>query len=111
MGESNDLVKRLDEIQCQVPEEFKDVKVFSSVEEAQKYCDDKTKNDRYVFDGHCFKGGEVVATPNEKGEVKIVRCPVGELLVRCVERAVKVMNIPVHITGEYLTGTDWSQCH
>lgn len=111
VGGSNEPVKPLDEIQCQVPESFKDVKVFNSVEEAQAYCEHAVKVKKYVFDGHYFKGGKVTAEPDENGKVTIIRCPVGELLVRCVEKAAKLMEIPVFITGEYLCGYSWADSH
>lgn len=100
-----------DEIQCQVPESFKDVKVFSSVAAAQAYCELAVKKSKYVFDGHYFKEGKVVAEPDENGNVTIIRCPVGELLVRCVEKAAKLMALPVFITGEYLCGYSWADSH
>lgn len=100
-----------DEIQCQVPESFKEVKVFSSVAAAQAYCELAVKKSKYVFDGHYFKEGKVVAEPDENGNVTIIRCPVGELLVRCVEKAAKLMALPVFITGEYLTGYTWADSH
>lgn len=35
----------------------------------------------------------------------------GVLMVEAIEEAYKQLNCPVHITGEYLAGKNWANCH
>ena len=48
------------------------------------------------------------------GEWFAAYSPVGELMVKCVEKAAQIMGFPVHITGEYLVGLPsegWAGTH
>lgn len=100
-----------DELQVEVPEKFKDLRYFDTKEEAQRYAEEKVK-EGYIFDGHYYKAGAIVSEPVAgNGKFPLLRCPVGELAVKCVERACKMMKLPVKITGEYLTGYSWADAH
>lgn len=121
MGESNDLVKLLDEYQLQVPKKYLKKWEFDTLEEADafvKACEEKGR----VLDGHAYKDpvkdengdkikGQFTPVLNENGKIQIQYCPVGEMVVKCVEKAAKMMGSPVHITGAYLTGNNWAECH
>lgn len=121
VGEINDLVKLLDEYQLEVPEHFRKTWEFDTIEQADAFkaeCEAKGMK----IDGHPYKEakkdadgnkikGEFVPVLNENGKLQIQYCPVGEMVVRCVEQAAKMMQSPVFITGEYLTGRNWAECH
>lgn len=118
VGERNDLVKLLDEYQLQVPKKYKKTWEFSSLEEADKFVEE-CKAKKMVLDGHDYKeeikddAGNVTVQPilNSNGKIEIGYCPVGEMVVRCIEQAAKMMRSPVFITGAYLTGANWAECH
>lgn len=110
VGESNDLVKLLDEYQLEVPHSFKKTWTFTEEEKAKAFVEECLKK-RMVLDGHCVKEGKFKCDPDENGVFTITYCPVGEMVVRCVEQAAKMMKSPVHITGEYLCGANWGECH
>lgn len=110
VGESNDLVKLLDEYQLEVPEHFKQVKIFNTEAEAKEYVEVCIAKGMKL-DGHCVKEGKFKCDPNEDGTYTIIYCPVGEMVVKCIERATRMMKIPVKITGEYLCGYSWADCH
>lgn len=99
-----------DEYQLEVPERFKKVWKFSDEEEARKFVESCLAK-KMVLDGHCVKEGKFKCDPDENGIYHITYCPVGEMVVRCIERSAKMMNSPVFITGEYLTGYSWAECH
>ncbi|QYC52566.1 DNA polymerase I [Salmonella phage SSBI34] len=99
-----------DEYQLEVPNKFKREWKFDNEAEAKAFVEDCLKK-RMVLDGHCVKEGKFKCDPDENGIFTIIYCPVGEMVVRCVEQAAKMMKAPVHITGEYLTGLNWGQCH
>lgn len=121
VGESNDLVKLLDEYQLQVPKKYLKKWEFSTLEEADAFVADcKTKG--IVLDGHDYKEalkdlegnkikGKFTPILNENGKIQIQYCPVGAMVVSCVEKAARMMGSPVLITGAYLTGNNWAQCH
>lgn len=130
VGEINDLVKLLDEYQLQVPNHFRKTWYFDTLEEADAFMV-ACKAKKMVMDGHKYKkpmvekdedgnkvevkdaNGDTVYEGifNDEGKIMIRYCPVGEMVVHCVEKAAQMMNSPVHITGEYLTGQNWSDCH
>lgn len=118
VGEINDLVKLLDEYQLQVPNKYKKVWEFSSLAEADKFVAD-CKAKKMVLDGHEYKkevkddaGNEIIEPIlNANGKIEIGYCPVGEMVVKCIEQAAKMMRSPVFITGAYLTGRNWAECH
>lgn len=110
-----------DEYQLEVPEHFRKTWEFDTIEQADAFkaeCEAKGMK----IDGHPYKEakkdadgnkikGEFVPVLNENGKLQIQYCPVGEMVVRCVEQAAKMMQSPVFITGEYLTGRNWAECH
>ena len=121
VGEHNDLVKLLDEYQLQVPKKYLQRWEFNTIEEADAFAADCEAKGR-VLDGHPYKEplkdmegnkikGQYVPVLNENGKLQIQYCPVGEMVVKCVEKAAKMMGSPVHITGAYLTGKNWAECH
>lgn len=126
VGEINDLVKLLDEYQIEVPEKYKKKFYFDTLEEADAFVKEfksqgkhldghkyfkirKDENKEDVLDGN----GDPIRDPvlNDDGKIEIIYCPVGELVVKCIEKAAKMQGSPVHITGEYLTGYNWADCH
>lgn len=121
VGEINDLVKLLDEYQLQVPKKYLQKWEFDTIEEADAFVADCEAKGR-VLDGHPYKEalkdmegnkikGQYVPVLNENGKLQVQYCPVGEMVVKCVEKAAKMMGSPVMITGAYLTGRNWSECH
>lgn len=110
VGETNDLVKLLDEIQVQVPEKFKKITEHDTLQDAQEYVDMMIEKG-HCFDGHYVKAGKVISEPDSEGKYKILYCPVGELATKCVEKASRMMQLPVLITGEYLCGYTWADSH
>lgn len=99
-----------DEYQLEVPEHFKQVTIFNTEAEAKEYVEGCIAKGMKL-DGHCVKEGKFKCDPNEDGTYTIIYCPVGEMVVKCIERATRMMKIPVKITGEYLTGYSWADCH
>ncbi len=121
VGERNDLVKLLDEYQLQVPVKYLQKWEFDTLQEAEKFVKEWEAKGR-VFDGHEYKEavkdeegnkikGQFTPILNENGKIQIQYCPVGEMVVKCVEKAARMMGSPVHITGAYLTGANWAECH
>lgn len=126
VGEINDLVKLLDEYQLQVPNKYKKQWFFDTVEEADAFVA-KCKEKKRILDGHDYKKvvkdqeGNVVKDEqgnkvyegifNEDNKIVITYCPVGEMVVHCIEKAAQMMGSPVFITGAYLTGQNWAECH
>lgn len=121
VGERNDLVKLLDEYQLQVPKKYLQKWEFDTLEEADAFAAACAAKGR-VLDGHPYKEplkdlegnkikGQFTPVLNENGKIQIQYCPVGEMVVKCVEKAAKMMGSPVHITGAYLTGSNWAECH
>lgn len=116
----------LDEYQLQVPKKYLKKWEFDSWEDAEVFVLKEQAKGR-VFDGHPYKkavkddngneikdeNGDLIYKPvlNANGKVQIQYCPVGEMVVKCVEKAARMMGSPVHITGAYLTGANWAQCH
>lgn len=129
-GWYDDDVRRLiyyhDEYQLQVPEKYLKKWKFSTLEEATAFVEEWEAKGR-VFDGHEWKkavkdeNGDKVKDAEgntvyegifgDDGKIQIQYCPVGEMVVKCVEKAAKMMGSPVMITGAYLTGRNWSECH
>lgn len=115
-----------DEYQLQVPNHFRKTWYFDTLQEADAFMD-ACKAKKMVMDGHKYKkplkdedgnemkdqNGDTIykGVFNEEGKIMIRYCPVGEMVVHCVEKAAQMMKSPVHITGEYLTGQNWSDCH
>lgn len=99
-GVGCDNIELLDEYQIQVPKSF-----VNLVE-----CSDKEKAQFFTIDGKKMAG-----KPKQiDSKWYAVHSPVGELMVKCVEQAAKLMMLPVHITGEYLVGLPsegWSGTH
>nr|UVX65262.1 MAG: DNA polymerase family A [Bacteriophage sp.] len=129
-GWYDDDVRRLiyyhDEYQLQVPKKYLKKWEFDTLEEATAFVKEWEAKGR-VFDGHEWRkavkdeNGDKVKDAEgntvyegifgEDGKIHIQYCPVGEMVVRCVEKAARIMGSPVHITGAYLTGANWAQCH
>ncbi len=126
VGESNELVKLQDEYQLQVPNKYREFYYFDTIEEADNFkneCDKKGK----ILDDHKYKkevkdkDGNVIKDSNgdkfyepitnQDGKLVLIYCPVGEMVVRSIEKAAKMMGSPVFITGGYLTGQSWAECH
>lgn len=99
-----------DEYQLEVPHKFKKVWRFTDEARAKAFVEQCLAKG-LVLDGHCVKEGKFKCDPDEDGVYNIIHCPVGQMVVKCVEQAAKMMKSPVHITGEYLTGTSWGDCH
>jgi len=114
------------EYQIEVPEKYKKKFYFDTLEEADSFVKEFKAQGKHL-DGHKhFKvrkdenkkevldeNGNPVRDPvlNADGKIEIIYCPVGELVVKCIEKAAKMQGSPVHITGEYLTGYNWADCH
>ena len=112
----------MDEYQLQVPNKYRQIYEFDTIEQAEEFM-----KDGRVYDGHKYKkavkdengdemkdsAGNTIYKPilNDNGKVQITYCPVGEMVVKCVEKASRVMKLPVLITGEYLCGQNWAECH
>ena len=124
-GWYDDDVRRIiyyhDEYQLQVPKKYLQKWEFDTIEEADAFVADCEAKGR-VLDGHPYKEalkdmegnkikGQYVPVLNENGKLQVQYCPVGEMVVKCVEKAAKMMGSPVHITGAYLTGKNWAECH
>lgn len=66
-------------------------------------------------DAEDTKGGKFRLSGNtrvlEDGSIAIGYSRAGELMVECIEDAYKELNFKVPITGEYLVGKDWADCH
>lgn len=110
-----------DEYQLEVPNHFKKVWEFDTLEAADAFVA-KCEADGLILDGHDYKDqvkdeegnkvkGKFTPILNANGKIEIGYCPVGEMVVRCVEKAAQMMSSPVHITGAYLTGQNWADCH
>lgn len=99
-----------DEYQLEVPHKFKKEWKFNDEATAKAFVEQCLAKG-LVLDGHCVKEGKFKCDPDENGVYTIIHCPVGQMVVKCVEQAAKMMKSPVHITGEYLTGTSWGDCH
>lgn len=110
VGEINDLVKLLDEYQLEVPHKFKKAWKFTNEAQAKTFVEACLAKGM-VMEGRCVKEGKFKCDPDEDGIYNVVHCPVGQMVVKCVEKAAQMMNSPVHITGEYLTGSSWGECH
>lgn len=129
-GWYDDDVRRLiyyhDEYQLQVPKKYLKKWEFDTLEEATAFVKEWEAKGR-VFDGHEWRkavkdeNGDKVKDAEgntvyegifgDDGKIHIQYCPVGEMVVKCVEKAARIMGSPVHITGAYLTGRNWSDCH
>ncbi|UYL84800.1 hypothetical protein pEaSNUABM55_00002 [Erwinia phage pEa_SNUABM_55] len=124
-GWYDDDVRRIiyyhDEYQLQVPKKYLQKWEFDTLEEADAFAAACAAKGR-VLDGHDYKEplkdlegnkikGQFTPVLNENGKIQIQYCPVGEMVVKCVEKAAKMMGSPVHITGAYLTGNNWAECH
>ena len=109
VGGNNEPVKLLDEYQLEVPHKFKKEWKFNDEATAKAFVEQCLAKG-LVLDGHCVKEGKFKCDPDENGAYTIIHCPVGQMVVKCVEQAAKMMKSPVHITGEYLTGTSWGDC-
>lgn len=99
-----------DEYQLEVPNKFKKEWKFTVEAEAKAFVEACLAKGM-VMDGHCVKEGKFKCSPDENGVYTIVHCPVGQMVVKCVEQATRMMNAPLMITGEYLTGANWGECH
>lgn len=117
-----------DEYQLQVPDtpKYKTVYTFDTIEELEAFKADQEAK-LHVFDGHKYKkarkdedGNEVVDRDgntvydpilNDDGKLELIWSPVGEMVVHCFWQASKMMGVPFQITGEYLCGRNWGDCH
>lgn len=115
-----------DEYQLQVPLNFRKFYYFDTIEELEAF---KAKQEAKgtIFDGHKYKkerrdengekmvdkDGNQLYDPilNEDGKLTLMYCPVGEMVVKCFWQASKMLGVPFQITGEYLTGRSWGECH
>ncbi|QHR73593.1 DNA polymerase [Escherichia phage naam] len=117
-----------DEYQLQVPDtpKYKTVYTFDTIEELEAFKAEQ-ESKLHVFDGHKYKkarkdedGNEVVDRDgntvydpilNDDGKLELIWSPVGEMVVHCFWQASKMMGVPFQITGEYLCGRNWGDCH
>lgn len=117
-----------DEYQLQVPDtpKYKTVYTFDTIEELEAFKAEQEAK-LHVFDGHKYKkarkdedGNEVVDRDgntvydpilNDDGKLELIWSPVGERVVHCFWQASKMMGVPFQITGEYLCGRNWGDCH
>lgn len=117
-----------DEYQLQVPDtpKYKTVYTFDTIEELEAFKAEQEAK-LHVFDGHKYKkarkdedGNEVVDRDgntvydpilNDDGKLELIWSPVGEMVVHCFWQASKMMGVPFQITGEYLCGRNWGDCH
>lgn len=117
-----------DEYQLQVPDtpKYKTVYTFDTIEELETFKATQEAK-LHVFDGHKYKkarkdedGNEVVDKDgntvydpilNDDGKLELIWSPVGEMVVHCFWQASKMMGVPFQITGEYLCGRNWGDCH
>lgn len=117
-----------DEYQLQVPDtpKYKTVYTFDTIEELEAFKAEQEAK-LHVFDGHKYKkarkdedGNEVVDKDgntvydpilNDDGKLELIWSPVGEMVVHCFWQASKMMGVPFQITGEYLCGRNWGDCH
>lgn len=117
-----------DEYQLQVPDtpKYKTVYTFDTIEELETFKAEQEAK-LHVFDGHKYKkarkdedGNEVVDRDgntvydpilNDDGKLELIWSPVGEMVVHCFWQASKMMGVPFQITGEYLCGRNWGDCH
>lgn len=117
-----------DEYQLQVPDtpKYKTVYTFDTIEELETFKSQQEAK-LHVFDGHKYKkarkdeeGNEVVDRDgntvydpilNDDGKLELIWSPVGEMVVHCFWQASKMMGVPFQITGEYLCGRNWGDCH
>lgn len=118
----------MDEYQLQVPDtpKYKTVYTFDTIEELEAFKAEQEAK-LHVFDGHKYKkarkdgnGNEVVDRDgntvydpilNDDGKLELIWSPVGEMVVHCFWQASKMMGVPFQITGEYLCGRNWGDCH
>lgn len=115
-----------DEYQLQVPLNFRKTYYFITIEELEAFkAEQEAKG--VIFDGHKYKkerrdengekmvdkDGNQLYDPilNEDGKLTLMYCPVGEMVVKCFWQASKMLGVPFQITGEYLTGRSWGECH
>lgn len=115
-----------DEYQLQVPLSFRKFYYFDTVEALEAFkAEQEAKG--VIFDGHKYKkerrdengekmvdkDGNQLYDPilNEDGKLILMYCPVGEMVVKCFWQASKMLGVPFQITGEYLTGRSWGECH
>lgn len=117
-----------DEYQLQVPDtpKYKTVYTFDTIEELETFKSQQEAK-LHVFDGHKYKkarkdedgnevvdkNGNTVYDPilNDDGKLELIWSPVGEMVVHCFWQASKMMGVPFQITGEYLCGRNWGDCH
>jgi hypothetical protein len=90
-----------DEYQQQVPDNLVRWKMFDTKEEAESY-----EVDKFILSGN-------VREFTEDGKTQWGRayCKAGELMVKAIEEATEKLGCPFDITGEYLMGKTWGQCH
>lgn len=115
-----------DEYQLQVPLSFRKFYYFDTIEALEAFkAEQEAKG--VIFDGHKYKkerrdengekmvdkDGNQLYDPilNENGKLTLMYCPVGEMVVKCFWQASKMLGVPFQITGEYLTGRSWGECH
>ena len=90
----------MDEYQIQTPKSFVELTEHQTQEEAKEYL----VENKLLAGKPKFINGKWYSAYS----------PVGELMVKCVEQAARMMNLPVKITGEYLVGLPeegWAGTH
>jgi len=69
--------------------------------------DTKEEAENYEVDGFILSGN----VREFDGKFGRAYCKAGELMVKAIEEAAKQMECPIPITGEYLMGKTWGECH
>ena len=109
-----------DEYQIQTPKEYvKFIKLDINSAERKLNKKEELETDKEVAERLAkeatYNGKLMAGKPKFiNGEWFAVYSIVGELMVKCVEKAAQLMNFPVHITGEYLIGLPsegWAGTH
>ena len=110
----------VDEYQIQTPKKYvKLIKIDIDTVERRLNKKGELESDKEVAErlSKDIKDGNKLMAGKPKlinGEWFAVYSIVGELMVKCVEKAAQIMNFPVHITGEYLVGLPsegWAGTH
>jgi hypothetical protein len=86
-----------DEYQLQIPEEFVRWKEFDTEEAAKEFS-----VDNFILSARVRE---------ENGIFKRAYCRVGELVIDSIEEATADLGSPIIITGEYIVGKSWADCH
>ena len=74
----------------------------TNIRDAKKGADDLKMGD-FLLSGNTYTFGN--------GDIGRNFSRAGVIMVEAIEEAYQQLNCPVHITGEYLCGTTWGECH